>query len=256
MQHGNFTGLAQNYSSFRPGYSQSVLHALLALLNKPIEECRLVDVGAGTGIWTRMLESMNPDDIIAIEPNDDMRQMGVRDSRHTKITWQEGSGENVGIADGSADMISMASSFHWVDFDKGCKEFHRVLRNNGRFVALWNPRYMEANPFLKELEDYLLVLKPDIKRVSSGRQGLVDTLTDQLYKTGMFDDVIYIEGKHTVSVTPEQYIGAWRSVNDVQFQLGAEKFAKFIEYLQQSLAEHSTVDVTYLTRAWSARKSA
>ncbi|MCP4923426.1 MAG: methyltransferase domain-containing protein [bacterium] len=254
MKHGNFTGLADRYSSYRPGYSQSVLNALLGLLNKPAGECSLADVGAGTGIWTRMLASMAPASITAVEPNVDMRTIGMRDSEKTKIHWQEGSGEGTNLPDQSVDMLSMASSFHWVDFEKGCKEFHRALKKNGRFVALWNPRLLEETPLLKELEDYLNVLKPDIKRVSSGNSGLTKTLTSQLDNSEFFTDVVSLEGKHTISITPEHYIGAWRSVNDVQFQLGQEKFEEFIEYLEKKLSDHQSIDVTYLTRAWSALK--
>lgn len=255
MKHGDFTGLAENYSSYRPGYSQSVLHILLALLKKPIQQCNFADVGAGTGIWTRMLADNYPATIVAVEPNDDMRQIGSRDSEHMQIRWQKGNGESTGLPTNSMDMVSMASSFHWVDFEKGCKEFHRILKDGGRFVALWNPRLIEVSPLLKEIEDYLSTLKPDIKRVSSGRTGLVDNLTDLLYKTGLFNDVVYAEGRHRVSITPSQYIGAWHSVNDVQFQLGVEKFEKFINYLENKLAGYSTIDITYLTRAWSALKS-
>lgn len=255
MKHGNFTGLAQKYSNYRPRYSQTVLNALISLLKKPVAECDFVDVGAGTGIWTRMLAEMNPSTIIAIEPNDDMRQVGEFDSEQTKIIWQKGSGEVTNLLNNSVDMVTMASSFHWVDFKNGCKEFHRILRDGGRFVALWNPRLIEVNSILKELEDYLFVLKPDIKRVSSGRSGLVENLTNELYDTKLFDDIVYVEGRHVVSISPDQYIGAWRSVNDVQFQLGPDKFEKFIEYISKNLSEHKTVDVTYLTRSWSALKN-
>ncbi len=46
----------------------------------------------------------------------------------------------------------MASSLHWANFDKACDEFHRILRPGGVFVALWNPRFIEANPLLVEIE--------------------------------------------------------------------------------------------------------
>ena len=70
----------------------------------------------------------------------------------------------------------MASSFHWADFDKACDEFHRILRPGGVFAALWNPRLIEANPLLVEIEGEITQLKPDIKRVSSGRSGLTERL--------------------------------------------------------------------------------
>ena len=50
LSHGDFTGLASDYSKYRPGYSESVLTGLLALAGKPPSEIDAVDVGAGTGI--------------------------------------------------------------------------------------------------------------------------------------------------------------------------------------------------------------
>lgn len=254
MKHGNFSGLAENYSSYRPGYSGSVLNALISLLNKNVETCDFVDVGAGTGIWTRMIASHKPKSLKAIEPNDDMRSVGERDSIGTQIIWCKGSGEETGIESNSVDMVTMASSFHWVNFEKGTKEFHRILKMGGRFVASWNPRFIEASPILFDIEQYLFTLKPDLKRVSSGNSGLTESLTEQLYDSGLFSDVIYLEGRHKVSISTDHYIGAWQSVNDVQFQLGKEKFSQFLSYARTKLASIPEVEVIYKTRAWSALK--
>ena len=254
VEHGNFSGLAKDYSTYRPTYSKSVLKSLIALLKNSVHECDFADIGAGTGIWTRLVESYNPKSIIAIEPNEDMRSIGIRDSSNTKIKWQEGSGEKTGLESKSMDMVSMASSFHWVDFEKGCKEFHRVLKKNGRFVALWNPRKLQENPFLEKLEGYINLLKPGYKRISSGNSGRAENLTEKFCNSGLFTDVIYIEGRHVVSISPEKYIGAWHSVNDVQHQLGPDKFLDFINHLKQELKGIDTVNVTYQTRAWSALK--
>ena len=114
----------------------------------------------------------------------------------------------------------MASSFHWAKFDDALKEFHRVLRPNGIFCALWNPRLIEVNPLLVEIEEYLNNIKPNIKRVSSGRSGMTKTLTEDLNNSRFFKDVIYFEGRHVIYMTKARYVGAWRSVNDLQVQLG------------------------------------
>ena len=139
LKSGDFTGLAKDYSQHRPDYCPSVLNALIGLLEKPVTEVDFVDVGAGTGIWTRMVQAMGFRSVTAIEPNDDMRQNGSADSQQTNIRWLAGSAETTGLADDSADWVSMASSFHWVNFDTATKEFHRVLRAGGRFIALWKP---------------------------------------------------------------------------------------------------------------------
>ena len=52
---GDFSGLSRHYSKNRLDYSQSVLDALIGLLNKSNNEIDFAYVGAGTGIWTRMV---------------------------------------------------------------------------------------------------------------------------------------------------------------------------------------------------------
>lgn len=254
LKSGDFTGLAKDYSQHRPDYSPSVLKALLGLLAKPTAEIDFVDVGAGTGIWTRMVHGANVRSSTAVEPNDDMRQNGMADSQHTNIHWLPGSAEATGLPDASADWLSMASSFHWANFDTATQEFHRVLRPGGRFTALWNPRLIEVNPLLVEIEAHLDTLRPNIKRVSSGRSGITETLTEQLWASPYFDDVVYVEGHHVIEMTPERYIGAWRSVNDLRVQLGPEKFDAFLAFVEQRVAGLQVIEATYLTRAWSARR--
>ena len=253
MKAGDFTGLAEDYSQNRPDYCASALNALLGLLDKPVAAVDFVDVGAGTGIWTRMVYGKGVRSVTAIEPNDDMRASGIADSRDTSIRWLKGSAESTGLADGSCDWLSMASSFHWADFDAATREFARVLRPGGRFTALWNPRYIEANPLLVEIEAHLDTLRPGIKRVSSGRSGITETLTERLWDSPYFDDVVYLEARHVIAMTPERYLGAWRSVNDLRVQLGAEKFDAFLAFVAERIAGFATIDATYLTRAWSAR---
>lgn len=250
---GDFTGLAENYSKFRPAYSPFVLDALLGLVSKPSKEIDFVDVGAGTGIWTRMVTERGVASSKAIEPNDDMRDFGIKDSADAKIRWIEGNGEATTLADNSADLLTMASSFHWVDFNKGVKEFSRVLRNRGVFCALWNPRFLEANPLLMEIENTLYKMAPNIKRVSSGRATFTDTLTSKLALTDEFSDVIYLEGQHIVHQTPAEYIGVWWSVNDIRVQAGEECFAAFMDYVTKKVADMNFIETTYQTRAWVAR---
>ena len=253
--HGDFTGLAGDYASYRPGYAPSIVTAAYALLERPPSEIDVADVGAGTGIWTRMLAERGPRAIVAVEPNDDMRQQGVLTSRGTGIKWCKGSGEETGLPAASFDLVTMASSFHWVDFDRGCCEFQRILRTGGRFVAVWNPRLIETNPLLVEIEAEIARLKPDIRRVSSGRSGLTERLTNRLWATPGFDDIVYVEARHTARQSPAHYLGAWRSVNDLQVQMGPELFERFLRFVDGKVAGLSTIETTYLTRAWMARRA-
>ncbi|MEU4898275.1 class I SAM-dependent methyltransferase [Streptomyces sp. NPDC044780] len=254
LKHGDFTSLAKDYSKYRQGYAPSVVSSLIGLLGGTAENCDAVDVGAGTGIWSRMLAEAGFRSVTAVEPNDTMRATGERDSAHLDIQWRAGQGEHTGLPNDCADLVSMASSFHWVDFEAGTQEFARLLRPGGWFVALWNPRHIEASPLLTDIEAELTRLKPDMKRVTSARQGLMDELTDRLASAPVFDDLVFLEGRHQVSQTVEEYIGVWRSVNDVRVQLGEEKFERFLDYARDRIGDARTVETTYLTRAWAARR--
>ncbi|MGB8801910.1 MAG: class I SAM-dependent methyltransferase [Candidatus Acidiferrales bacterium] len=247
--------MAGDYARFRPGYAPQVATAILNYVGRDAARVDAADVGAGTGIWTRTLAARGLHSVVAVEPNDDMRGQGIETSRGTDIVWRKGSAEATGLPTGSADLVSMASSFHWADFDKACEEFHRILRPNGVFVALWNPRFIESNPLLVEIEAQITRLKPDIKRVSSGRSGITERLTDMLSAKPQFAEVLYLEGRHSQRQTPEQYMGAWRSVNDLQVQLGPELFQKFLNFIEKRIAGLTAIETTIVTRAWAARRA-
>lgn len=251
---GDFTQLAGFYSKYRPKYSEQVLSALLGLVKKPTHEIDFADVGAGTGIWTRMVSQRNIHSIVAIEPNYEMRKEGEASNNNLPIEWLAGSAESTGLKDDSVDMLSMASSFHWANFEVATKEFHRVLRAGGFFVALWNPRFLENSPLLLEIESKISELNPSVKRVSSGSSKHVDELAVKLKNCSLFSNMIYLEGMHHVRLTPGQYIGAWESVNDVRVQLGEDKFQRFLDFVKSKVHPLPWIDCNYLTRAWAVQK--
>lgn len=255
IKHGNFDSLAGDYAQYRPSYAPSIIPMVLSLVGRPAGEVDAVDVGAGTGIWSRMLAGQNLHSLTAVEPSDEMRRHGILLSQEHNIVWRAGTAEETGLPSCSYDLVTMASSFHWPEFDKACAEFQRILRPGGRFVALWNPRMVELNPLLVEIEQEITRLNPAVKRVSSGRSGLTDRLTDMLWAKPGFDDVVYLEARHVATQTAEQYLGAWRSVNDLRVQLGPDLFNEFLQFVERRTAGVAEIETTYLTRAWAARRA-
>lgn len=250
MKHGDFTMLAENYARYRPGYAPFVLEAFWAL-SPQAGLC--ADVGAGTGIWSRQLAARGVR-VIAVEPNDAMREAGKHLNENLDIVWRKGSAEATGLPSSSCDMVCMASSFHWPDFDAAVTEFYRILKPGGIFMALWNTRHFESNPLLVEIEAFLHTLVPGLKRVSSGRSAFCGTLMERLRQRKEFADVLYLEGRHTEQQSPERYIGLWQSVNDVRVQAGEERFARFIEHLRGVTKDISFIEAEYQTRAWIAQR--
>ncbi len=134
MKQGDFSAVAKHYHN-RPAYSAMLLEKLICCINddkKSNEELRVVEVGAGTGKLTLMLAQDFKLNVVAIEPNDNMREEGVKFTQAcSNISWRKGSGEQTGLEDARADWVIMASSFHWTDPKLSLPEFARILRGGG-----------------------------------------------------------------------------------------------------------------------------
>ena len=253
MKHGDFTELAKAYIN-RPGYSLQVLRLLAAYVKATDkEDFVLADIGAGTGKLSENLTELGFHGY-AVEPNDAMREEALRiGTTLGHFKWSKGTAEETGLSDHSVNWAFMASSFHWTNQPVALKEFHRILKPGGFFTALWNPRNVDKNELHVEIENIIKYYIPDLKRVSSGSEKNMAGVEDVLVSTGDFEDVIFVEAPHTEIMTKERYLGAWRSVNDIQVQAGPERFEKIMTDIASLIRNYDEIEVAYKTRAWTVR---
>ncbi len=90
--------------------------------------------------------------------------------------------------------------------------------------------------------------------MSSGFSPFTDSLESKLKEQKEFREVGYLENDHVVEFDHDRYLGVWKSVNDLQVQLGEKKFQDFISYIENLISEVEVIEAHYLTRAWWARK--
>jgi SAM-dependent methyltransferase len=95
----------------------------------------VVDLGAGTGILSRLLRELGHD-VIAVEPDEQMR--GQLRAASPGITVLGGAAESIPLADGSVDAVVAGQAYHWFDGERAHPELARVLRPGGVFAAFWN----------------------------------------------------------------------------------------------------------------------
>lgn len=253
MKQGDFSALAKEYIH-RPGYSENVLRMLSLYVGaRSKSNFTVADVGAGTGKLTENLLEQELK-VIAVEPNDAMREEGVKYTSRFSVTWSKGSGEETGLPSASADWLLMGSSFHWVKLSLGLAEFSRVLKPGGYFTCLWNPRDLERSPLHKRIEERIYSLAPEIQRVSSGSGKYTATLFDDLVSTGHFKDPVFVEARHEIAMTPERYMGAWHSTNDIQAQAGPDRWKKIIAAIEEEISGLDMILVPYKTRAWTVQR--
>lgn len=254
MKLGDFTMLAQEYHN-RPGYSENVLNVIrnhiCAVLHK--DTLTVTDVGAGTGKLTENLINIGLHGF-AVEPNDAMRTEGMRLFQgKSAFVWMKGAAERVPLSDQSTDWITMGSAFHWTDTELALKEFHRILRPNGFFTAVWNPRDIESSPLHKRIEQKIYEMVPNLNRVSSGSRTHMKDMDSKLLSTPFFQNLFLIEAKHEIIMTKERYLGAWRSVNDIHSQAGDELFGEILKMIANEIAAFETITVPYITRAFTVQ---
>lgn len=252
MKQGDFTQVAKHYHN-RPAYSQMLLDKLALCVGKTNNNTlKVAEVGAGTGKMTRMLAEMGLS-VIAVEPNDNMRNEGIAYTQGLPVEWKKGSGEDTSLPDGCVDWVMMASSFHWTDPARSLPEFSRILKSKGYFTAIWNPRHIVEGSVFDQIEKEIRNIVPELHRVSSGKQN-VKKWEEILISTGDFEDCFFMECDYQEVMSKERYMGAWHSVNDIQAQAGTERWEKILKMIEEKISDMSEIVVPYKIRAWTARK--
>lgn len=158
----SFASAAQAYQAGRPDYPQALLEAL------PVAGVRdAIDVGAGTGKFTRLLRQVLPTDarLLALEP---VSEMAVHLSALNGVQVVQRSIYDSGLADFSADLVTCAQAFHWFADEQAVGELARILRPGGTLALLWNTRD-DRVPWVKAYTDMIDAHLGDSPNQLSGR---------------------------------------------------------------------------------------
>ncbi len=161
-----FSSRVADYVRYRPGYPPALLDWLHRDIGVPATT-PVADIGAGTGICTRLLlDAGHP--VVAVEPNAAMRAAAEHwlAADHPQLTFVAGTAEATTLADASVGLVSAAQAFHWFDTDALRPEWRRILRPGGMALVYWNSRLLDASPFLSGYEQLLLDYGTDYDAVA------------------------------------------------------------------------------------------
>ncbi len=195
----SFGPAAAVYDRVRPPYPVEALEwALRPAGPAPL---RVLDIGAGTGILTRLLLSLGHT-LIAVEPDVDMMQrLGETAPAARALT---GRAESIPLPDTSLDAAMAGQAYHWFDRDPAHAELARVIRPDGVFGAIWNVRD-ESIPWVAE---YSRIVEGDRAPDGTG----ADASGAQKPDFGsQFGPVDVAEFRHAVGHTPATLVDLLRS---------------------------------------------
>ena len=156
----HYEGVAKVYDEFRPAYPAAFLARLgEALTAEPPVGGEVMDIGAGTGIFTRQLRALLPASmpIVGVEPASDMRAHAAETAAGLpNIAFLDGAAERLPAADGAARAVLAATAAHWFARPQFYSEAARALRPGGVLAIVHYFRDKDRSPIVQEFLAYLL----------------------------------------------------------------------------------------------------
>ncbi|MEV0089896.1 class I SAM-dependent methyltransferase [Streptomyces sp. NPDC050738] len=174
----SFDSVAAQYAASRPGYPPALFDAVEAMAGLSFKGATVYDIGAGTGIATRLLRDRGAQ-VTAVEPGPAMAAQ-LR-QRLPDVPLIQGDGNSLPLASGSADFITYAQSWHWTDPSRSIPEAFRVLAPRGALALWWNIPDPKV-PWTAAQEARLQKRFPDYHRhgVAPEAPAIIKTLDDGL----------------------------------------------------------------------------
>ncbi|KLT44996.1 S-adenosyl-L-methionine-dependent methyltransferase [Cutaneotrichosporon oleaginosum] len=158
---------ADAYDAARPSYPPAALALVRALLPPA---ARVIEPGAGTGIFSRLLAQGGVRALVAVEPSSEMRAAwarGMRGKQGDKIEGKQDGKPDLRCVDGGfdnlsrtgwgrgdkaeADAVIIAQAWHWcMDYDRALAEIADYLKPHAPLVLIWNLE-SDADAFHRDL---------------------------------------------------------------------------------------------------------
>lgn len=167
IHHSADRGYAQSADTYvqgRPDYPSQILPWLTGTLNMGADT-RVIDLGAGTGKFTRYLQQTGAS-VTAVEPVASMR---AELSTHVPgVTVLAGTAQALPLDNESVDIVVCAQAFHWFATTAALNEIHRVLRPGGRLGLIWNKRDTRQE-WVRKLDEIVNAYESDTPRFHTGK---------------------------------------------------------------------------------------
>lgn len=242
MTDWDYSALARHYDR-RADYAPAAIEAALSAMSLA-HGGRVADVGAGTGKLARPMAERGLQ-ILAVEPNDEMRALGTRNTAGLTVSWREGTGEHTGLDDGCVGAVSFGSSFNVVNQEATLRECRRIVEPRGWFCCLWNHRDLD-DPLQARIEE---VIRRSIPGYQYGSRREAPTAV--LAASGLFGDIQPFSSAFSETMTRQAVMDAWQSHGTLARQAGPG-FGAILDAISTAL-QTDTVCVPYTTRGWYAR---
>ncbi len=198
-----FKGMADRYASFRPAYPARLLETLADMIvRRPAPaDGVVVDVGSGTGIFTRQLRELLPPGmpITGVEPAAEMRRKAMV-PKTIGIAYRDGLAQNIPLEAGSARAVLAATAAHWFDRPAFYAEARRILMPSGLLAIVEYVRDEQHSPAAAAVVEFLA-------RHGTGKAYSRPDYASELDSAVGFHDLLVYQEPVVLKLPPDQFIG-------------------------------------------------
>jgi ubiquinone/menaquinone biosynthesis C-methylase UbiE len=256
-----YEGLAPLYDRRRPTYPAEAVHAVVSLATEAAPCGSVLDVGCGTGIFTRLLAAELPDafSVTGVEPSADMRTTAAaRAEASRRIRFVAGQAEALPVDTQSTILVTAATAAHWFDRPRFYAETARVLAPGGSIALVQNERRWWDSSALAEYETILESLIADYQRGShpdaKGGYSVVD-FTQELSANALFATPVSRIWNWEMRFARDAFVEFSLSSSIVQRAIAQTSRGTILQALDALLDRHSvkgSIAVLYRTRVVTA----
>ena len=151
----HFSGHADDYAKYRPGYPPEVFQWIAAQAS---HTQAVWDCGTGNGQAAVVLAD-HFDRVFATDPS---QQQIDQASPHPGVTYTTASAEESGLGSQSVNAVVVAQAIHWFDHERFYQEVGRVSRPGAIIVAVGYARpYFETDELNSAFEGFAAVVQDD-----------------------------------------------------------------------------------------------
>ncbi len=238
--YGSFDDLADYYQRFRIGYADEIYELLRDHAIEP--DCRVLDLGCGTGIVSARLSAAGCL-VTGADPSEPM--LAYARSHVPQAKFVVATAEHLPFEACAFDAATCAQAFHWFDQRRALEELARVVRPGGT-LAVWWKGLMRGDPVRHIREDIARELGVDPPRdlLAQGFPG---------FAKARLDDKRLRVVPWLVQMRVSDYIGYERSRARARDAFG-ELRDEYLERLAGRLGDpQATLSLNYLHYLYLAR---
>ncbi len=236
-----FGAVAELYDRYRPSPPDEASELFGDLTGRDV-----LEVAAGTGLWTRFLLDLGASMTI-VEPDDEMRS--VLERRSPSVRSLAGKAEDLPVGDASFDAALVSSAWHWFEQPEATHEIARVLRDGAKLYVLWNG-FSRDVLWVKELTK--------LRENPADRNARPRGWAADFGREGLFVDVVNVEIGWTWVRSSDELLAVFGTYSGTFVKTEAQRRAMDLELRRriEQVAQAGMVEVPMTLRGTIATRSA